>query len=81
MCLLILVGTLPVFAANSTIINHEQQQTKHPPTSHQNNTTIVTGLKKIHSLFTQNEDLKKSVIFWALEIHKNFGASKAVKIS
>ena len=61
MCLLILVGTLPVFAANSTSINHEQLHTKHPPTSHQNTTTIVTGLKKIHSLFTQNKDLQKDV--------------------
>ena len=61
MCLLTLVGTLPVFAANSTSINHEQLQTKHPQTSNQNNSTIVTGLKKIHSLFTQNEDLQKDV--------------------
>ena len=61
MCLLTLVGTLPVFAANSTSINHEQLQTKHPTTSNQNNSTIVTGLKKIHSLFTQNEDLQKDV--------------------
>lgn len=61
MCLLTLVGTLPVFAANSTSINHEQLQTKHPQTSNQNNSTIVTGLKKIHSLFTQNEELQKDV--------------------
>lgn len=61
MCLLTLVGTLPVFAANSTSINHEQLQTKHLQTSNQNNSTIVTGLKKIHSLFTQNEDLQKDV--------------------
>lgn len=61
MCLLTLVGTLPIFAANSTSINHGQLHTKHPQTSHQNNNTIVTGLKKIHSLFTQNEDLQKDV--------------------
>ncbi len=61
MCLLTLVGTLPVFAANSTSINHEQLQTKHPQTSSQNNSTIITGLKKIHSLFTQNEDLQKDI--------------------
>ena len=61
MCLLTLVGTLPVFAANSTSINHEQLQTKHPQASNQNNSTIVTGLKKIHSLFTQNEELQKDV--------------------
>ena len=59
MCLLMLVGTLPVFAANSTSISHEQLQTKHPQS--QNNSTIVTGLKKIHSLFTQNEDLQKDI--------------------
>ena len=61
MCLLTLVGTLPVFAANSTSINHEQLQTKHPQTLNQNNSTIVTGLQKIHSLFTQNESLQKDI--------------------
>ena len=61
MCLLILVGTLPAFAANSTSINHEQLQTKHPPTSHQNDSTIITGLKKVHSLITQNESLQKGI--------------------
>jgi len=61
MCLFILVGTLPVFAANSTSINHEQLQTKHPQTSNQNDSTIITGFKKIHSLFTQNEDLQKGI--------------------
>ncbi len=61
MCLLILVGTLPTFAANSTSINHEQLQTKHPQTSHQNDSTIITGLKKVHSLITQNESLQKGI--------------------
>jgi chromosome segregation ATPase len=80
MCLLTLVGTLPVFAANSTSINHEQLQTKHPQTSNQNNSTIVTGLKKIHSLFTQNEALKKSVIFWVQEkFHFSFNLQKDVE--
>ena len=61
MCLLILVGTLPAFAANSTSISHEQLQTKNPQTSHQNSSTIVTGLKKVHSLITQNESLQKDI--------------------
>jgi hypothetical protein len=61
MCLLILVCTLPAFAANSTSISHEQLQTKNPQTSHQDNSTIVTGLKKVHSLITQNESLQKDI--------------------
>ncbi len=36
-------------------------QTKDPQTSCQNNSTLVTGLKKIHSLFTKNEELQKDI--------------------
>ena len=61
-CLFILLGALPVFAADSSSVIHEKQlQTKDSQVSHQNDASIIGSLKKLHSLFTQNEHLKKDI--------------------
>jgi chromosome segregation ATPase len=61
-CLFILlIGTLPVLAANSDNTNHEKQLQRNDQQSSQSNVQIIkSSLKKIGSFLTQN-DLKEDI--------------------